>query len=187
MKNIYPYTKDNFQNSSIGIFKYTKMKNINFKYWKLFYSSKNSKYFLNKNENKLLRISNHWCNNIEMIGKSYWYINRPILLNEWECGIIRFKDFKEYKNDFKPTTEIILIKQQSLIKTKEKIKTEEGKKIKINEMLELKKKISKKEEQYEEFAALDFGQWIDLNHESKNLENLKEQLSQIKFELDEIK
>lgn len=186
MKYIHPYNKDNFQNSSSGIFKHIKFKNINFESWKLFYSSKNSKYFLNKNQNKLLRISDHWCNNIELIGQCVWFVNKPILLNEWECGIIRFKDLKEIKKNFKQTHEMKNLKKNSIKKLNDKKKMEENNRRKEKEILELKKKINKNEEQYEKFKKLNFDEWINLNEESENINILKDQLSQIKLELDEI-
>lgn len=185
MKKIYPYNKGNFQNSSTGIFKHIKIKNINFNLWTLFYSSENSKYFLNKNENKLLRISDHWCNNINSINSCHWFINKGILLNEWECGVIRFKDLKVNKN-FKLTPEMNNIKKSSIKKMDEKKIRDEKKKAKNLEILKMENKIIKKEEQYEEFAILRFDEWINLEQESKNIKNLKNQLSKIKLELDEI-
>lgn len=186
MKKIYPYNKENFQNSSIGVFKHIKIRNINFESWTLFYSSKSSKYFSNKNENKLLRISDHWCNHIEKIGECVWFVDKPILPKEWECGIIRFKDLKEVKRNLKLTYQMMNIKKQSIKKIRDKIKSDDDKRIKGEEIAELEKVIDRSEDQYNQFYELAFDDWINLKEESENIKILKDKLSKIKLELNEI-
>ncbi|MDK2819796.1 MAG: hypothetical protein KFW07_03090 [Mycoplasmataceae bacterium] len=115
-----------------------------------------------------------------------WFVDKPILPKEWECGIIRFKDLKVVKKNWKPTYQMMNIKKQSIKKIRDKIKSDDDKRTKGEEIKKLEKRIDKSEEQYNQFSELAFDDWINLKEESENIKILKDKLSKIKLELNDI-
>ena len=63
--------------------------------------SKGSLYFT-VGKSKLVRVSDHWSNEVGTIGNCFWTISdnkRIKRKNKWKIGVISLKDLKEYEGE----------------------------------------------------------------------------------------